>query len=300
MKKQRKKYLFSSILLGILLISSVGVITFKHSSDRSKAQTAEALKEQEFKKIDEAKKEAEKKKNEDNIKIQQAIKGDGTSRKIPVLMYHSIDYEKGNELRIPNDKFRLQMKYLKDNNFTPLSLQELYSYIVFGSSLPQKPIVLTLDDGYVDNYTNAFPVLKEFNFKATVFMITSLIDTNPRYLTSAQLQEMDKAGMEIESHSVTHPELNTLSYDKQLQELKDSKDSLEKLLGREVPYLAYPFGKFNSDTLKIVEDLGYKMAFSTVIGDASKSDGLYKLHRLYVSNNYSMEYFKQMVNSIKK
>jgi peptidoglycan/xylan/chitin deacetylase (PgdA/CDA1 family) len=172
----------------------------------------------------------------------------------------------------------------------------LYSNIVFGSPLPEKPIVLTLDDGYVDNYINALPVLKEFNFKATVFMITSCIDRDNRYLTSAQLKEMDNAGMDIESHSVSHPELNTLSFDKQLAELKDSKVALEKLLGREVPYLAYPYGKFNDNTLKIAESLGYKMAFSTITGYSSKLNGLYKLHRLYVSNSYSMDHFKNMVS----
>lgn len=305
MKKQQRKYLLIAVLAAVLLTAvSAQLITARNSANKAKAKAeAELLKEQEAKKaeeqkkLEEEKKLAEKKKQEDDAKIQLAVEGKGVSKKIPVLMYHSIDFEKGNPLRIPKDKFRLQMKYLKDSGFTPLTLNELYSYLVFGSQLPAKPIVLTLDDGYVDNYTNAFPVLKEFNFKATVFMITSLIDTNPKYLTSSELVEMDKAGVDIESHSVTHPELNTLSYDNQLQELKTSKAALEKILGREVPYLAYPFGKFNNDTLKITQDLGYKMAFSTIIGVAGKSDGIYKLHRFYVSNDYSMDYFKQMVNS---
>jgi peptidoglycan/xylan/chitin deacetylase (PgdA/CDA1 family) len=308
MNKRTRIYMLSAIIfIIVLLIGSAGFYTIKHSSDKAKAQAAsEALRAQEAKEAEEQKKQEEaqklvdKKKQDDALKIQQAIKGEGNSKKIPVLMYHSIDFEKGNELRIPKDKFRLQMKYLKDNGFTTLTLNELYSYIVFGTSLPEKPVVLTLDDGYVDNYTNALPVLKEFDLKATVFMITSCIDTDKRYLTSKQLQEMDKAGMDIESHTVTHPELNKLSYDNQLIELKNSKVTLEKILGRDVPYLAYPYGRFNADTLKITQDLGYKMAFSTIIGDASKSDGLYKLHRLYVSNNDNMDRFKNMINSVSK
>lgn len=307
MKKQQRKYLLIAVLAAVLLTAvSAQLITARNSANKAKAKAeAELLKEQEAKKaeeqkkLEEEKKLAEKKKQEDDAKIQLAVEGKGVSKKIPVLMYHSIDFEKGNPLRIPKDKFRLQMKYLKDSGFTPLTLNELYSYLVFGSQLPAKPIVLTLDDGYVDNYTNAFPVLKEFNFKATVFMVTSCIDTDKRCLTSKQLKEMDKAGMDIESHTVSHPELNTLSYDKQLLELKDSKANLEKILDKNVNYLAYPYGKFNNDTLKLAEKLGYKMAFSTIVGVASKSDGLYRLHRLYVSNNYSMDYFKKMVNSAK-
>lgn len=304
MNRKNKKYLLSGIIfVFILLIGSASFYTIKHSSDKAKAKAiaeAEAETENNKKaqaqiKEEEVQKETAKKEQEDSIKIQKAIKGEGISKEIPVLMYHSIAYEKGNALRIPKDKFRLQMKYLKDNGYTTLTLNDLYSNIVFCSPLPEKPIVLTLDDGYVDNYINALPVLKEFNFKATVFMITSCIDRDKRYLTSAQLKEMDSSGMDIESHTISHPELNKLSYDKQLAELKDSKAVLEKFLNREVPYLAYPYGKFNDDTLKITEALGYKMAFSTITGYASKSNGLYKLHRLYVSNDYSMDHFKRMV-----
>ncbi|MFL0266723.1 polysaccharide deacetylase family protein [Candidatus Clostridium radicumherbarum] len=307
MGKHSRKYVLSAIIfLVILLISSLSFYSIKHSSDKAKAQAAaQAVKEKEAenqRKLYEAKKTEEAKKAEDEklqaekIKIEEAIKGEGKSRDIPVLMYHSIAYEKGNELRIPKEKFRLQMKYLKDNGFTTLTLNELYDHLVYGSELPKKPIVITLDDGYVDNYTNALPVLKEFNLKATVFMITSCIDTDNRYLTSNQLQEMDKSGMEIESHTVSHPELNKLSYDVQLSQLKDSKTTLEKVLGREVPYIAYPYGKFNTDTLKIVENLGYKMGFSTITGTASKANGLFKLHRLYVSNKYDMNNFIKLVN----
>jgi peptidoglycan/xylan/chitin deacetylase (PgdA/CDA1 family) len=302
MRKHSRKYVLSAIIfLIILLISSVSFYSIKQSSEKARAQAAaQAEKDKEAenqRKLYEAKKAEDEKLQVEKIKIQEAIKGEGKSRNIPVLMYHSIAYEKGNELRIPKDKFRLQMKYLKDNGFTTLTLNELYDHLVYGSELPKKPIVITLDDGYVDNYTNALPVLKEFNLKATVFMITSCIDTDNRYLTSAELQEMDKSGMEIESHTVSHPELNKLSYDVQLSELKDSKATLEKLLGREVPYIAYPYGKFNTDTLKIVEDVGYKMAFSTITGTASKADGIFKLHRLYVSNKYDMNYFIKLVNS---
>ncbi|MBL4936255.1 polysaccharide deacetylase family protein [Clostridium sp. YIM B02515] len=225
-----------------------------------------------------------------------AVKGIGKSKNIPILMYHSIDYEKGNELRIPKDKFREQMKYLKDNGYTPLSLDELYSHMVNGTSVPEKPIVITLDDGYSDNYTNAYPVLREFGFKATVFVITNTVEGGGSYLNAEQIKEMDKNGIDMESHTVSHPRLNELSYDKQMSEMKESKEYLEKLLNKDINYIAYPYGNFNENTLKAVEEIGYKMAVSTKSGLAAKSDGIYKLHRIYISNNYDMEKFKRLVN----
>lgn len=239
---------------------------------------------------------AEKKQQTELAKLQQSVKPAQKQGKIPVLMYHSIDYEAGNELRIPKEKFREQMKYLKDNGFNTLSVDELYSHLVLGTELPQKPIVITLDDGYVDNYTNAYPVLKEFNQKAVVFMITKTIDTDYNYLTTEQILEMDRNGMSIEPHTVNHPELDKLPYSQQKKELEESKLVLEKLLGREMKYIAYPYGKYNSDTLKAAEEVGYKMAFSTKSGLAEKSNGIYKLNRIYVSEKHNMEQFKSFVN----
>ncbi len=180
------------IFLSLFLISIVSVMSYnkykafevKVKQERLLAaqKQAEELKikaEQEEKKKQEEQKQRELKNKEDNLKIQQAVSGKGSSKLIPVLMYHSIDYEKNNELRIPKDKFREQMQYLKDNGFHPITLDELYSNIVFNTTLQDKPIVLTFDDGYSDNYTNAYPVLKEFGFKATVFVITGCIGTGP-------------------------------------------------------------------------------------------------------------------------
>jgi peptidoglycan/xylan/chitin deacetylase (PgdA/CDA1 family) len=265
------------------------------SKERLKAEE-EKNKEEVLKKQEEQKQQEEKKKLEEQTKHEDAVKGIGKSKRIPVLMYHSIDYEKGNELRIPKDKFREQMKYLKDNGFNTLTLEELYSHITFGTDIPSKPVVITLDDGYDDNYTNAYDVLKELGLKATVFAITSTTDVSGDYLTSKQLKEMDANGMSIESHTVNHPKLNELSYEKQLEELKQSKDYLEKLLGREVKYIAYPYGNFNNDTLKAAKELGYKMAFTTKGGLAEKSNGIYKLNRIYVSDKHDMQKFKSMVN----
>ncbi|HEY5575854.1 MAG TPA: polysaccharide deacetylase family protein [Clostridiaceae bacterium] len=216
---------------------------------------------------------------------------------VPVLMYHSIAVEKGNPIRMPVEQFDKEMKYIKDQGYTTLTLKELYDYFENKVPIPDKSIVITLDDGYEDNYTAAFPVLKKYGLKATVFMVTTTIDVNPNCLTSAQLKEMDKAGIEIESHTVTHRDLDSLSYDEQLAELKDSKAALEKLLGRSVDYVAYPTGKYNDDTIKAVTAAGYKMAFTTNGRWSDKSDGILTLDRVYISTFHSMDVFKNRLTN---
>lgn len=214
---------------------------------------------------------------------------------IPVLMYHSIMYEKGNELRMPKEQFHEQMKYLKDNGYTTLSFDELYEFLANNKPIPEKSIVITLDDGYVDNYTNAYPVLKEFGFKAAVFDITGTVDSESSYLTSVQMKEMEANGIQIEGHTVHHDELNKLPYDSQLKTLKDSKQFLNNCLNKETKYLAYPFGKYNDSTIKAAKEAGYKMAFTTEGGWANKSNGIMTIKRVYISSAASMDEFKYRI-----
>ena len=279
----------------------IGIAYHQKTADKQKYEAtkleAEKLKKQEQKKQEEEANAAQAKEAQlaEQKKFEEAIAGTGKSTPIKILMYHAIDYSsKGDELFIPKEKFREEMKYIKDQGFNTISLDELYSNIVDGKALPEKPIVITIDDGYQNSYKNAYPVLKEFDMKAAVFMITSFIDKIP-CLGSDEMREMDKNGVTIESHTVTHRKLNELSYAEQKAELKDSKEALEKVLGRKVNYLAYPSGKFNNDTLALDKELGYTMALSTINGIADKSNGIYKLKRIYVSNNYSLDYFKKLV-----
>ena len=223
---------------------------------------------------------AQSKKQEKSVKesdIRTFTKGPliYNNKSIPVLMYHSIDYEKGNELRLPKEQFKEQMKYLKDNGYTTLTLNELYNFLEKNKPIPEKSIVITLDDGYVDNYTNAYPILKELGFNATVFVVTSNIDKDKRTLTSKQIKEMDEAGIQIASHTYNHDKLDDLSYEKQLQTMKKSKDDLEKILNHKVDFIAYPYGKWNEESIKAAKDAGYKMALTTQGGWSNKQDGIY-------------------------
>jgi peptidoglycan/xylan/chitin deacetylase (PgdA/CDA1 family) len=224
-------------------------------------------------------------------------------KSIPMLMYHSVDKEiiketgKLNELRVPKEMFREQLQLLKDEGYTTLTLSEVYNFMENNKGVPEKSIVITFDDGYVDNYTNAYPILKEFGFNATVFVVTDYVDKSTLYMNSEQLKEMDKNGVEIQSHTVTHPHLPQLSHEKQLEELKNSKAFLEGVLNKKVEFIAYPFGENNEDTRKIAKECGYKMA---VLADgkwSNKNNGLYTLQRVYVSSLRDINNFKERISN---
>ncbi|AQY50591.1 exported polysaccharide deacetylase, lipoprotein [Listeria weihenstephanensis FSL R9-0317] len=208
--------------------------------------------------------------------------------KIPVLMYHSINTNVKNNLITPPDEFDAQMKWLKDNNYHTITLAELDELLLTGKNVPDKPIVITFDDGYQDNYTNAYPILKKYDLKANIFVITDKIAKN-NHFDEAALKEMSDYGIEMDSHTVHHQELNTLTYTEQLKELKDSKAVLEKLTGKPVNSICYPVGRHNEDTERAAKAAGYAMGFTTAAGKANKNDGMYTLPRVRMVPGISMQ-----------
>ncbi|MCY6959384.1 polysaccharide deacetylase family protein [Clostridium brassicae] len=223
--------------------------------------------------------------------------GIDTSDNIPVLMYHSIRLKKDNPLMVSPKKLDEQMKYLKDNGYYTLSLDELYDYFSKGKAIPKKCVVLTFDDGYVDNYTNLYPILKKYRFKGTIFVITGTIDNEKPFLTSSQLKELDSTCLDIQSHTVAHENLPKLSYRNQVKTLKNSKNFLEKKLNKKVRYLAYPYGKFNKSTIKAAEEAGYLMAFTTTGKWSNKSNNLFRLNRVYINGFFDLNTFIERVTN---
>lgn len=221
------------------------------------------------------------------------------NRGVPVLYYHSVRESADNEVIITPKNLKTELQYIKDEGYTTLTMSELNDYLLHNSPIPKKSIVITFDDGYMDNYYNAFPILKALNMKATIFCITSNLDGS-YYLSKEAMTEMLNYGIDIESHTVNHLKLNELSYDEQLRELQESKKTLEQITGREVCAIAYPFGHFNDDSIKAAEAAGYKLGFTTNRGLSDRDDDPFKLDRIYISSNYDMTTFKEILNGTKK
>ena len=219
-------------------------------------------------------------------------------RGLPVLMYHSISNEKSRSgFIISVRKFRREMDYLKRNGYTTLSIQEAISFLNNRKEIPRKSVLLTLDDGYADIYTNAFPILKQFGFKAALFIITDTIDHNKDYLTSEQLKYMSQYGMDIESHTLNHGNLKLLSYEQQFNALKLSKDKIESLIGKKVCAIAYPCGEYNHSTLEAARNAGYQVAFTTTPGYAKRFRDVLTVKRLGMYRTDSLNMFKNKVGN---
>ena len=202
--------------------------------------------------------------------------------RIPILMYHSIsDDDPNNSLLVPPDMFDEQMAWLEENNFTSMSMDEAIEAMNTGK-VPKRPVVITFDDGYMDNYTSAFPSLKEHNMNGTFFVITSGVD-NGYYMSSDMLREMQDAGMIIENHTENHVELNNLSREEAIDEIRNAQTFLREVIGAEANYLCYPVGRYSDETIEIAKELGIKAAVTTQGGISQITDGNYELKRVRVS-----------------
>ena len=201
--------------------------------------------------------------------------------KIPILMYHSIsDDDPNNNLLVPPSMFEEQMAWLEANEFTAMDLDEALDSMETGK-VPKRPVVITFDDGYSDNYTSAFPSLKNHGLKATFFVITDGVDDG-YYMSSEMLKEMQSNGMSIQNHTANHLELDKLSREDAYDTIKRGQDFLRNNIGSDANYLCYPVGKYNSETIEIEKELGIKAATTTQGGISSIGDGLYQLKRVRI------------------
>lgn len=290
MKNRNRLLFFICVFLSVAIIA---IILFNQKNTPKSNNTTLSSTEQQVSNTNKNENSEVKKDRFYGLKLTNADIG------IPVLCYHAIDNSTTNELLLSPEKFKAQLKYLKDNGYTPLTMDELYGFLKEKKSIPEKSVVITFDDGYRDNYTNAFPILKEFDFKATIYVIADCIEDG-MYMTKAQIKEMSDWGIDIESHTAKHEDLSKLKFDAQYQTMKSSKETLEKIIGKNVDYIAYPFGKHNNDTRKAAEKAGYKLGFNLAGGLTDKSDNPYNLDRIYISNKHTMDQFVQKLTKTPK
>lgn len=213
--------------------------------------------------------------------------------KIPILMYHVVEDNPGpNNLTITTDQLREEVKWLKEEGYTPMTMTEVLASFKSGV-VPKKPIALTFDDGEKNNYTKAFPILKEFDVKATFFVITSGVG-NGYYMDLDMLKEMKDYGMDIQSHTQGHRELNKIPKQEKIKEIQGAKDYLKDNLGVNNNILCYPVGRFDNETEEVASSLGIELAVTTKGGIAKIQDGMLSMPRRRVSP-MPLEAYKRMV-----
>jgi peptidoglycan/xylan/chitin deacetylase (PgdA/CDA1 family) len=180
------------------------------------------------------------------------------------------------------------MDWLAEHDYHTVSMAQVAGHLKRGQPLPARPVVISFDDGWSDGYTVAFPILKARHFSGTFFVYTNALD-HKQFLTWAQVEEMAIAGMDIESHTLSHPHLRQLTPEDATNEIAGSKAVLEKRLGKPVTSFDYPFGEYNAAVIELVKRAGYETAVTIAAGYKQRADELFTLHRIRVSYNDTLQ-----------
>lgn len=215
---------------------------------------------------------------------------------VPVLNYHQINDTEHNSLTVNTKQFEAQMKYLAESGYTPITPAEMLDAWEGKGTLPEKPVIITFDDGYLDNYNHAYPILQKYGLKATIFLISDYVSTYPNYLTWADVLEMQESGLiDFESHTLSHEELTKApSTEEAKKQLTESKKALEWHLGRPVTFIAYPCGEYDETLEDLTKDAGYRAAFTVNYGLAEPGEDPFILDRvpIFGSNSHTLARFK--------
>jgi peptidoglycan/xylan/chitin deacetylase (PgdA/CDA1 family) len=223
---------------------------------------------------------------------------EGNPGKIKVLMYHRVVdsiglSEESPAMCIHIDQFRRHLALLDRWGFTPITFNDYRLFLAGEINLPKRPIVLTFDDGYEDNFENAFPALQDFGMKAVFFVLgdrgmkantwdkDSSMTLGP-LMSEGQILELHRAGFEIGSHSLTHPGLSHLTREEAWDEISRSRQLLEILLNSPVNTFAFPYGLANATTKKMVTDAGYTLGCATYSGPAVFGRDCFEIRRTLI------------------
>ncbi len=205
---------------------------------------------------------------------------------VPILMYHQVGVPSSDEWRlntVSEEAFDYQMNFIKRNGFHVISFDDLVEGIKKGHQFSRNTVVIQFDDGYANNYTAAFPILKKYGFPAMVFLVSDLVGT-PGFVTWEQVKEMEKDNFLAGSHTCRHAYLPEVSPEEAREEIFNSKKAIEEKLGHPIDYFAYPVGGFTAQAKKLVEEAGYKAAVTTNRGVDRFNVDLYELKRIRVNN----------------
>ncbi len=226
------------------------------------------------------------------------------SKGASILMYHSVERNDAIPLlAVKPEIFQKQMKYLKDNSYQVIKLSDLVNLLKGGKELPEKTVVLTFDDGFKDNYSNAFPVLKEYNLPATIFLTVGwvgkeVVTSHGAFpaLNWNEIEEMHSSDLiDFQPHTITHPKLDQITLGEIESEIIQSKKIIEEKLNKECRFFAPPKGRISQEVKEILENEGFEAVLTIERGFIKKGDNLFELKRQSINSIVSFIQFKSKV-----
>ncbi len=283
-RKLNKKRVFMAVLLLLTIIAMIIVII--KNTNRVIETSSEEIKEEKVETVNDTKEEEEK-----NIQTSKKInflenldvpvyKRREKDIKIPILIYHNfrtpIPYKEDVYKLFSSEKnFDENVKTLLNAGYTFITLEDLYQYHKGEIGLPEKVIIITIDDGQIGCYTDAFPVLKKYQIPATIFIVNKLVGTED-YFSWEQAKEMYDTGLvKIHCHGYNHSEYSNVGKEKLVSDYTKSHQEIEEYMGEKVQkIMAYPAGKSSEDTIKWLKGIGFEIQVQTKYGTVNKSRSL--------------------------
>jgi peptidoglycan/xylan/chitin deacetylase (PgdA/CDA1 family) len=222
--------------------------------------------------------------------------GEGVEARVPILMYHYVSTPPSDanairqDLSVSPGQFEEHLAYLRQAGYETITMKELAYALSGHATLPPQPIIISFDDGYRDNYENAFPLLRKYGYTGIFFVFTQVIDTyNVSYITWEMVKEMHQAGMEFGSHSYRHSDLSDRGVDFLVYEILGSKEAIEERIGEPVRFFSYPAGRYDDLTIKVVDSAHFWGAVTTQWGATQSFDDRLEMSRIRVRGNDAVE-----------
>lgn len=206
---------------------------------------------------------------------------------VPILTWHRVavfarEYTKS----IPDETvepsvFAAEIDALATHGYHPISQLQLFDALFHGAALPSRPVLLTVDDGYVDNVKTILPILQAHHFVATFYIITHRFH-EPGFLNTTEVRRLDAAGMDIGAHTRNHVPLATVSATEMTEQIAGSRRDLEHVVGHPVQWFAYPFGSFDDAVVAAVRRAGFVLAVTTQGGTSESSQAPLTMPRIHI------------------
>jgi peptidoglycan/xylan/chitin deacetylase (PgdA/CDA1 family) len=206
------------------------------------------------------------------------------SVRVPVLTYHRvapISAVGQLDLKVDPANFAAELAALRDGGYHTIHQAQLFDALYRGAQLPAKPIIISVDDGYIDDVRTILPDLQRLHMVASFFVITGRM-TEPGFLSAAQIRELDQAGMDVGDHTAHHVDLRLLTPSQLQAETAGSRRTLEAVLGHPVYYFAYPFGAYNDAVQSALRAAGFTIAYTTAGGVTERTGAPLTMPRVHV------------------
>ena len=226
-------------------------------------------------------------------------------KQVPILCYHQIrdwkssDSQTAKDYITPVATFKQHIKMLADSGYHSILPDQLYNYLVYGDSLPSKPVMLTFDDTDLDQFTIAAPELKKYGYKAVYYIMTVSIGRRGKvkYMNSDEIKQLSDAGNVIGSHTYDHKNVKKYVGEDWVQQIDKPTKKLKEITGKEIEYFAYPFGLWNKEAIPELKKRGFKSAY-ILSTKRDENDPLFTIRRIIASGYWSAKTLhNSMINS---